>query len=88
VRTSQRHAFIRVVEDRLFELYPLEVALLQDRYGHRWRDGRKSENQFSMSVYLGARLSELADEKLLVKTFGSAEGPWAYDGIISHWERA
>ena len=41
-----------------------------------------------MSVYLGARLSELADEKLLVKTFGSAEGPWAYDGIISHWERA
>lgn len=39
-----------------------------------------------MSVYLAARLSELADEKLLIKTFGPAEGPWSYNGIISHWQ--
>ena len=76
------------VEDLLFARYSAEAAVLQDRYGHRWRDGKKSENQFSMSVYLAARLSELADEKLLIKTFGPADGPWAYNGIISHWERA
>ena len=43
------------VEDRFFELYPLEASALQERYGHRWRDGKKSVNQFSMSVYLAAR---------------------------------
>lgn len=75
------------VEDRLFELYPADAAVLQERYGHRSREGKKSENQFSMSVYLAARLSELADEKLLIKTFGPAEGPWSYNGIISHWKR-
>lgn len=77
-----------VVEDGVFELYPREAGILQERYGHRWRDGRKSVNQFSMSVYLATRLSELADEKLLIKTFGPAEGPWSYNGIISYWERA
>ena len=77
-----------VVEDRFFELYPNEAAALQERYGHRWREGRKSASQFSMSVYLAARLSELADEGLLAKTFAPAESPWAYNGIISHWMRA
>jgi hypothetical protein len=76
------------VEGRLFERYPGEARVLQERYGHRWREGKKSVNQFSMSVYLAARLSELADEKLLIKTYGPAEGPWSYNGIISHWERA
>lgn len=80
------HAY-GIVEDRLFERYPAEAAILQDRYGHRWRDGKKSSSSFSMSVYLAARLSELADEKLLVKTFGPAEGSWSYNGIISHWQR-
>jgi hypothetical protein len=75
------------VEDRLFESYLTEAGVLQERYGHRWREGKKSVNQFSMSAYLAARLSELADEKLLVKTFGPAEGPWAYNGIISYWQR-
>lgn len=32
------------VEDRLFEMYPAEAGVLQVRYGHRWRDGRKSAN--------------------------------------------
>ena len=77
-----------VVEDQLFELHPREAAVLQQRYGHRWRDGRKSESQFSKSVYLAARLSELADEGLLIKSFAPAEGPWTYSGIISHWNRA
>ena len=76
------------VEDRLFERYSGETAMLQERYGHRWREGNKSANQFSMSVYLAARLSELAGEGLLVKTYGPAEGPWVYNGIISHWQRA
>jgi hypothetical protein len=76
------------VEDRLFESYPTEAGVLQERYGHRWREGKRSVNEFSMSAYLAARLSELADEKLLIKTFGPAEGPWAYNGIISHWQRA
>lgn len=76
------------VEDRLFANYPADAAALQNRYGHRWRDGNKSTNQFSMSVYLAARLSELADEKLLIKTYAPAAGPWSYNGIISQWERA
>lgn len=75
------------VEDAFFKRYPADASLLQERYGHRWRDGKKSVNSFSMSVYLAARLSELAGEKLLVKTFGPAEGPWAYNGIISYWAR-
>ena len=77
-----------LVEDQLFGLYPEQAKVLQERYGHRWRGGKKSENQFSMSAYLAARLSELADEELLIKSFAPAEGEWAYNGIISHWERA
>lgn len=76
-----------VVEDLFFERYPADAAALQERYGHRWREGTKPGNQFSMSSYLAARLSELADEQQLVKTFGPAEGPWSYNGVISHWAR-
>jgi len=76
------------VEDRLIERYPAESAVVQERYGHRWRDGKKSVNQFSMSAYLAARLSELADEGVLVKTFGPATGPWAYNSVISYWKRS
>ncbi len=75
------------VEDEFLEKYPREAGLLQERYGHRWREGKRSTSSFSMSVYLAARLSELADEKLLAKTFGPAEGPWSYNGVISHWAR-
>jgi hypothetical protein len=75
-------------EDRFFERYPTDAAALQERYGHRWREGKKPVNQFSMSSYLAARLTELANEKLLVKTFGPAEGEWSYNGVISHWARA
>lgn len=76
------------LEDIFFAHYSRDAAVLQERCGHRWRDGKKSESQFSMSVYLAARLSELADEGLLVKSFAAAEGPWAYNGIIFHWKRA
>ena len=77
-----------VVEDMFFERYPGDAVTLQERYGLRWRDGNKPANQFSMSSYLAARLSELADEQILVKTFGPAEGEWSYNGAISHWARA
>ena len=76
------------VENQFFERYPVDAAALQDRYGHRWSDDKKSANQFSMSSYLAARLSELADEQLAVKTFGPAEGEWSYNSVISHWARA
>lgn len=75
------------VEDRFIELYPAEAAVVWERYGHRWRDGKRSQNSFSMSAYLAARLSELASEGHLEKTFGPAEGPWSYNGVISHWQR-
>ena len=80
------HAY-GVAEDAFFERYPTEASLLQDRYGHRWREGKKSAHQYSMSSFLPARLSELADETFLVKRFGPAEGPWAYSAQISHWTR-
>ena len=41
-----------------------------------------------MSVYLLGRLSELSDEQLLLKSFGPAEGPWSYNGVISYWTKA
>lgn len=75
------------VEDVFFDKYPAEAALLQEKWGHRWREGRRSESPFSMSVYLSGRLSELAAEDALVKSWGPAEGQWAYNGIISHWTR-
>lgn len=75
------------VEDRLIGRYPSEARTIQDRYGHRWREGKRSTNQFTMSAYLAARLSELAGEGLLVKSFGPAEGPWSYNTIISYWSR-
>jgi hypothetical protein len=75
------------VEDRFFILYPTEANLLHERYGHRWRDGNKSANQFSMSVYLAGRLRELATEEAVDLTWGPAEGPWSYNGIISYWAR-
>jgi len=74
-------------EERFFERYPAEASLLQERYGHRWREGKKSVNQFSMSAFLAGRLSELSDEGAVAKTWAPAERPWAYDGVISHWAR-
>jgi hypothetical protein len=75
------------VEDRFFGRYPSEAALLQERYGHRWREGKRSVNQFSMSAYLAARLRDLAKEQAVQLSWGPAEGPWSYNGIISYWAR-
>ena len=75
------------VEDRFFERYPADSSLLQERYGHRWRDGKRSANQFSMSAYLAARLRDLVKEEAVDLTWGPAEGPWSYNGIISYWTR-
>lgn len=74
------------VEDRLFSMYPAEAATLQNRYGHKWRDGNKSEGRYSMSVYLALRLRELEKEGHLALSWGPATGPWAYNEIISHWK--
>ena len=73
------------VEDVFFERYPKDAEFLQERYGHAWREGKKSENQYSMSVYLSLRLSELAKEGSVQLTWGPAEGPWSYNGVISYW---
>jgi hypothetical protein len=75
------------VEDQFIDRYPSEASVLQERYGHRWRDGKRSTNQYSMSTYLAARLRDLAREASLSLTWGPAEGPWSYNGVISHWTR-
>jgi hypothetical protein len=75
------------VEELFFERYPADAALLQERFGHVWRPGKRPENQYSMSVYLSLRLSELAREEAVELTWGPAEGPWSYNGIISYWAR-
>jgi hypothetical protein len=75
------------VEDQLFERYPVDATLLQERFGHVWREGKRSENQYTMSVYLALRLSELAKEGAVDLSWGPAEGPWAYNGTYSYWTR-
>jgi hypothetical protein len=74
------------VEDVFFERYPQEAAFLQDRYGHAWREGKRS-NRYSMSAYLSRRLGELAEEQLLSTNWGPAEGPWSYNVRISYWSQ-
>ncbi len=76
------------VEDRFLDRFPTEWNLLIDRYGHRWRHPDKPSGQYSVSVFLASRLRELADEGLLELTWLPATGPWAYNGVISHWKRA
>jgi hypothetical protein len=75
------------VEDVFFERYPADAALLQERYGHRWREGKRSTTQFSMSAYLAGRLRDLSRGGSADLTWGPAEGPWGYNGIISYWAR-
>ena len=77
-----------VVEDRFFDRSPDEAMTLLLAYGHKWRDPDHPSGQYSMSSYLASRLSELADEGALVKTFEKAEGKWAYNVVISHWRLA
>jgi hypothetical protein len=74
------------VEDQFFDRYPNDAAFLQDRYGHAWRNGKRS-GQYSMSAYLSRRLGELAEEGLLGVHWGPAEGPWSYNGRISYWSK-
>ncbi len=77
-----------VIEDRFLERFPLEARQLLERYGHRWRhDAPRSSTHYSMSVYLSARLRELATEGLLDVRWGPAEGDWSYNGQISYWRR-
>jgi hypothetical protein len=75
------------VEDIFFERYPDDAGFLQERYGHRWRGGKRTETQFSMSAYLSGRLRDLNREGALELSWGPAEGPWSYNGIISYWAR-
>jgi hypothetical protein len=76
------------VENRLFQLYPVEAEVLQNRYGHKWREGKKLGSNYSMSAYLALRLRELEKEGHLRLTWDAATGPWAYNEVISHWQRA
>ena len=74
------------IENIFFDRFPSDAVFLQDRYGHAWREGKRS-GQYSMSSYLSGRLGELAKEGSLDVTWGPAEGPWAYNVRISHWTR-
>ena len=73
------------VEDRLFDRYPEEAGTLLQRYGHKFRDPDHPSSQYSMSAYLASRLRELANEGHLQLTWRQATGPWAHNGVISHW---
>jgi hypothetical protein len=75
------------VEERLADRYPEDLAHLIREYGHRWRDPAHPATRYSASVYLGARLSELAKEGHLDHRTGLAEGPWAYNGTYEWWRR-
>lgn len=76
------------VEDRLFSQYPETARILLDLYGHAWRDPDHPATGYSMSAYLAGRLRDLEREGHLVLSWGPAEGPWSYNGIISHWRLA
>jgi hypothetical protein len=86
-RQSRAHAYGEV-EDRFIERYPADASLLRERYGHRWRDGKRSVNQYTMPVYLAARLRDLSKEGLVELSWGPAEDPWSYNGFISYWARS
>jgi hypothetical protein len=73
------------VEDRFLAQYPEEFDQLVRRYGHRWRDPNHPSNRYSASVYLGARLADLAREGHLEHRTGPATGPWAYNGTYEWW---
>ena len=76
-----------ILEDRFLERFPVEWKQLIDRYGHRWRYPDKRSGQYSASVYLAARLRELADDTAVELTWAPATGEWAYNGVISQWRR-
>ena len=75
------------VEDALAEQYPEALHALIREYGHRWRDPDNPSGRYSASVYLAARLGELAREGLLEQKSGPATGPWAYNGTYEWWRR-
>jgi len=75
------------VEDRFANKHPEDLARLIREYGHRWRDPSHPATRYSASVYLGARLSELAKEGHLDHRTGPAEGQWAYNGTYEWWRR-
>ena len=76
------------VEDSFIDRYPAEAKELLNRYGHRWRDSPVQTAHYSMSVYLACRLKDLQREGFLDQREGPAEGPWAYNGIISWWRKS
>jgi hypothetical protein len=42
------------VQDRFFERYPFDATFVQDRYGHAWRDGKRSERYLMSAFVQGA----------------------------------
>lgn len=75
------------VEDTFAERYPEDMTRLIREYGHVWRDPDYPSTRYSASVYLGARLGELAREGLLEHKTGPAEGKWAYNGTYEWWRK-
>jgi hypothetical protein len=73
---GQPHSYGEV-EDVFFERYPDEAAFLQSRYGHVFREGKRTEREYSMTSYFLARLSDLIREKSLSVSYGPAEAPWS-----------
>ena len=76
------------VEERLFDRHAAEARTLLHRYGHKFRDPDHPSGRYSMSAYLASRLKELEREGHLDLVFRPALGPWAYNGVISHWRLA
>ena len=53
--------------------------------GHAWRDPEHAAHGYSMPAYLASQLKELERKGHLPLTWGPAEGPGAYNVMISHW---
>lgn len=75
------------VEDAMAAKYPEALQALIREYGQPWRGADHPSGRYSASVYLGARLGELARECLLEQKSGPAAGAWAYNGIYEWWRR-
>ena len=76
------------VEDAFTDRFPDVMRRLIEMYGHRWREPRHPSDKYSASVYLGARLADLAREGLLEHQTGPATGRWAYNGTYEWWRVA
>jgi hypothetical protein len=52
------------VEDRFFELWPMDADALLQKYGHKWRNEGVRTGRYAMSMYLAHGLSRLERQSL------------------------